>query len=206
MKSRTSGDDKRKLNLISLMDVVFILLIFFLVSVFFASLPNEERKLFIPTPKNEAGSAQVLIQLIDDESYFYIDPLMTESLVNDIAAIDRGGLSTSAKLAAKKNLLMRRCKFKMDDPQNNLFDKLAKLVDHANTHPEEEYFVIIRCPGNLPYSKVIDVIQVLANSTYQNIQYGCVGGTIDDIRNSSRIEMFTVREEGQLRKNVVIDL
>ncbi len=206
MKSRASGEDKRKLNLISLMDVVFILLIFFLVSVFFASLPNEERKLFIPTPKNEAGSAQVLIQLIDDESYFYIDPLVTEGLVNDITTIDRGGLSASAKLAAKKNLLMRRCTFKMDDPQNNLFDKLAKLLDHANNHPEEEYFVIIRCPGDLPYSKVIDVIQILSNSTYQNIQYGCVGGTIDDIRNSRRIEKFTVREEGQLRKNVVIDL
>ena len=206
MKSRASGEDKRKLNLISLMDVVFILLIFFLVSVFFASLPNEERKLFIPTPKNEAGSAQILIQLIDDESYFYIDPLVTEGLVNDITGIDRGGLNASAKLAAKKNLLMRRCKFKMDDPKNNLFDKLVKLLNHANTHPEEVYFVIIRCPGNLPYSKVIDVIQVLSNSTYQNIQYGCVGGTIDDIRNSGRIEMFTVREEGQLRKNVVIDL
>jgi len=207
MRHRFSGNENKRLTLTSLMDVVFILLIFFLVSVFFASLPNEERKLFIPTPKNEAGSAQVLIQLVDDNNYFYIDPLVTEGLVNDITAIDnRSGLSSSAKLAAKKNLLIRKCLFSMDDPQNNLFEKLNKLLNHANTHPEEEYFVIIRCPGELPYSKVIDIIQVLSKSEYQNIQYGCVGGTLDDIRNSKRIEKQLVREEGQLRKNVVIDL
>lgn len=207
MRSRLFGDEKKRLTLVSLMDVVFILLIFFLVSVFFSSLPNEERKLFIPTPKNEPGSAQVLIQLIDEDNYFYIDPLVTEGLVNDITAIDnRGGLSASAKLAAKKRLLMRKCTFAIDDAQNNLFGKLNTLMAHANTHPEEEYFVIIRCPGNLPYSRVIDIIQVLSDSKYQNVQYGCVGGTLDDIRNSRRIEKRLVREEGMLRKNVIIDL
>ena len=204
MKKLKGGNEKRRMSLISLMDVVFILLIFFLVSVFFSSLPNEERKLFIPTPKNEAGSAQVLVQLIDDESFFFIDPRVTERLVNDITAIDRRGGS----MAEKRNVLLRNCIFPMRDEvkyENNLYAKLNGLVDHADTHPEEEYFVIIRCPDDLPYSKVIEIIEILSAAKYQNVQYGCVGGTITDIRNSRRIEKRLVSEEGQIRKNVIIE-
>jgi biopolymer transport protein ExbD len=204
MKPIKGGNERRRLALISLMDVVFILLIFFLVSVFFSSLPNEERKLFIPTPKNEPGSAQVLIQLIDDESFFYIDPLVTETLVNDITRIDNRGGS----LAEKRNVLLRRCTFPMRDERsglNNLVEKINGLTDHANLHPEEEYFVIIRCPGELPYSRVIELIQFLGRSTYKNIQYGCVGGTISDISGSKKIEKRLVPEEGQMRKNVIIE-
>lgn len=197
------------MGLISLMDVVFILLIFFLVSVFFASLPNEERKLFIPTPKNEAGSAQVLIQLVDENTFFYIDPQVTEKLVVDITGIDsRTGLSDSRRLSLKKDILMRQCTFPLQNPntgRNNLLQKVNGLVTYANTHPEEEFFVVIRCPGALPYSRVIEIIQVLSKSSYKNIQYGCVGGDVDDIRNCRRIEKRLVSEQGQIRKNVIIE-
>jgi biopolymer transport protein ExbD len=206
---RQRGSDNRQLGLISLMDVVFILLIFFLVSVFFASRPNEERKLFIPTPKNEAGSAQVLIQLIDDDSFFFVDPQVTEKLVVDITAIDaRGGMSASQRLAAKRNILTTQGTFSMRNRRtggNQLIEKVNSLVDYADAHPEEAYFVMIRCPGELPYSRVIAIIQLLSQSTYKNIQYGCVRGTIEDIQQSRRIERRLVREEGQIRKNVIIE-
>lgn len=189
------------------MDVVFILLIFFLVSIFFASLPNEERKLFIPTPKNEPGYAQVLIQLIDENSFLYIDPFVTEQLVNDITQIDnKPNLSRQQRLQEKKDLLIRKNTFPVmsDDLVNNLKLKLQTLVDHADNHPEEKYFAIIRCPDDLTYSSVIEVIQILTKAKYKNIQYGCVGGTVLDIQNCTSIEKTLAREEGSTRRNVVI--
>ena len=207
MSFKIRSTDSKKIQLISLMDCVFILLLFFLVSIFFASLPNEERKLFVPTPKNEPGNAQVLIQLIDDQSFFYIDPFMTEQLVRDITAIDNRGSNAGARLRAKKDMITRNNTFQMtnsDGSVNNLQTKIENLVQHANSHPEEKYFAIIRCPDDISYASVIDVIQLLSGTKYGNIQYGCVGGTIDDIRNSRRIERQNVREEGAIRRNVVI--
>ena len=207
MSFKVRSTESRKMQLISLMDCVFILLLFFLVSIFFAALPNEERKLFVPTPKNEPGNAQVLVQLIDEGSFFYIDPFVTEQLVRDITAIDNRGLGAAASLRAKKNLIIENNSYPMlssDESVNNLEQKIGTLVNHANSHPEEKYFVIIRCPDDVPYSLVIDVIQLLSGTQYNNIQYGCVGGTIDDIRNSRRIERQNVREEGAIRRNVVI--
>jgi len=198
----------KKLQLISLMDVVFLLLLFFLVSVFFSSMPNEERKLFVPTPKNEPGYAQVLVQLIDDNSFFYIDPSMTEQLVREITEIDgRTYMSAAQRLSEKKQLLLQRNVFALTSKGsivNNLRPKLETLVQTANNHPEEKYFVIIRCPDDIPYAAVIDVIQILSRARYKNIQYGCLGGTIADIQNSKSIEKKLVNEDGAIRRNVVI--
>ncbi len=201
------SDGNRKMQLISLMDVVFILLIFFLVSIFFASLPNEERKLFIPTPKNEPGYAQVLIQLIDENSFLYIDPSVTEQLVNEITQIDnRSNLSRQQRLQQKKELIIGRNTFPIisNGIVNNLEAKLGALVNHADSHPEEKYFAIIRCPDDLTYSSVIEVVQILTRTKYKNVQYGCIGGTIQDIWNSTSIEKVLSKEEGSTRRNVVI--
>ena len=209
MPFKSKIERKKKMQLISLMDVVFILLIFFLVSIFFASLPNEERKLFIPTPKNEPGYAQVLVQLVDENSFFYIDPLITEQLVRDITQIDNQTFkSASQRLQQKKQLIIQKNtyeRFNAVDGVNNLNQKLNNLVTHANNHPEEKYFVMIRCPDDMPYSSVIDVIQILSKTNYKNIEYGCVGGTIQDIQNSPSIEKRLVREGTALRRNVVIE-
>jgi len=201
--------EKRKLQLISLMDVVFILLLFFLVSVFFASMPNEERKLPVPTPKNEPGYAQVLIQLIDDKKFFYVDPLITKDLVKKITEIDRMTyLSPAERLKRKKELLLRTCTFTYTDPKmpnvNRLRVKINQLIDLANKSPQARYFVMIRCPDNLEYASVIQIIQQLSKAKYGNIQYGLVGGTIDDIRKSRSIEKKIVQEEAGRRRNVVI--
>lgn len=209
MPFKSKNETKKKMQLISLMDVVFILLIFFLVSIFFASLPNEERKLFIPTPKNEPGFAQVLVQLVDENSFFYIDPLVTEQLVRDITQIDnRTFMNASQRLQQKKQLILKKNTYSTygsDGQVNNLFQKLNDLVKHADTHPAEKYFVMIRCPDDMPYSSVIDVIQILSVTKYKNIEYGCIGGTLDEIRNSQSIEKRLVREGSALRRNVVIE-
>ena len=201
--------EKRKLQLISLMDVVFILLIFFLVSIFFASMPNEERKLPVPTPKNKPGYAQVLVQLIDDQKFFYIDPLITQDLVKKITEIDRMTfLPAAERLRRKKRLLLKTGTFRYSDPSrpgvNQLKQKINRLISLANQNPQARYFVMIRCPDNLEYSRVIQIIQQLSKAKYANIQYGLVGGTIDDIRNCKSIEKKIVTEEMGRRRNVVI--
>ncbi len=208
MRLHNATGVQKKLQLISLMDVVFLLLLFFLVTVFFSSMPNEERKLFVPTPKNEPGYAQVLVQLIDDKSFFYIDPLVTEQLVREITEIDgRTYMSAAQRLSAKKELLLRKNVFPTTgagNTANSLQQKLGALVQAANNHPEEKYFVIIRCPDDIPYAAVIEVIQILSRARYKNIQYGCLGGTIADIQNSKSIEKRLVNEDGAVRRNVVI--
>lgn len=205
--NKESGANK-KMQLISLMDVVFILLIFFLVSIFFASLPNEERRLFIPTPQNKPGYAQVLIQLIDENSFLYIDPFVTEKLVKEITQIDKKTyMSFAQRLQQKKELIIKKNTFPIiakSGGGNFLKTKLMALVSQADAHPEEKYFAMIRCPDELPYAAVIDVVEILSKAKYKNIQYGCVGGTVEDIRNSKSIEKKMVREGGVLRKNVVI--
>ncbi|HDL18589.1 MAG TPA: hypothetical protein ENH29_06005 [Bacteroidetes bacterium] len=208
MAFRKENSTNKKMQLISLMDVVFILLIFFLVSIFFASLPNEERRIFIPTPKNEPGYAQVLIQLIDENSFLYIDPFVTEKLVKEITQIDKKTfMSVAQRLQQKKELIITKNTYPIisqDGSGNFLKAKLMTLVTQADAHPEEKYFAMIRCPDELPYAVVIDVVEILSRTKYKNIQYGCVGGTIDDIRNSKSIEKKMVREGSVLRRNVVI--
>ncbi len=208
MPLRERLTEKKKMQLISLMDVVFILLIFFLVSIFFASLPNEERKLPVPTPKNKPGYAQVLIQLIDDEKFFYVDPFTTEDLVKKITEIDRKTyLSPRQRLQEKKKLLLKTATYKYEAAlggANLLYRKLSLLINYANEHPEEKYFVMVRCPDDLEYGRIIEIINLLSKTKYKNIQYGLVGGTIDDIKNCKSIEKKIVSDALGRRKNVVI--
>ena len=77
----------------------------------------------------------------------------------------------------------------------------------AAQDPFARFFVLIRCPNDIPYFRVIDVITKLSDTPYRNIRYGCVGGTLTQIRQCQRI--YTVVEEdaqGNRRKNIQIDL
>ena len=84
--------------------------------------------------------------------------------------------------------------------------KLTELRLRANQNPNLEYFLLIRCPNEIPYYQVLDVITKISETSYRNISYGCVGGTFEEIRQSRRI--YTVVEidaEGNRRKNIRID-
>jgi len=50
---------------------------------------------------------------------------------------------------------------------------------------KKEYFVLIRCPENLPYYYATRIIEKLVDNPY--IDYGCVSGSIEDIRTSKNI-------------------
>ena len=86
-------------------------------------------------------------------------------------------------------------------------EKLEQLRSRADENPYAQFFVLIRCPNALPYYKVVNLITRLTETTYRNIKYGCVGGTLQEIQQCRRI--YTVVEEdsqGRRRKNIRIDL
>ena len=64
---------KERVELVSLIDMVFILLVFFLVTSFVIRMPIQERSVSIPTPENKLGRAQIVIQYIDEERVFWLD-------------------------------------------------------------------------------------------------------------------------------------
>jgi biopolymer transport protein ExbD len=193
--SRIKDTGRRRLELIPLMDMVFILLIFFLVTMFVAGLARQEQKLDIPTPKNEPGRAQIMIQLLPGGDFVWVDEGATK-IVEDVER-DFGYMNPTALRERKVEEVLRRSTHNRDD----LDRKLEALVERANGDPNAQHFVLIRCPNEIPYYRVVDIIKVLSNGEYDNIKYGCVGGTIEQIRNCTQIQV--VREKD--RKNLWID-
>ena len=199
MAFRKRETDRRKIELISLIDVVFLLLLFFLVTSFVIHLSKQEQKLDIPTPKNIRGRTQILIQLMERGNFFWID----ENSVTMVRKIreEKSYLPTNLINAEILNKLLNTNSFS----ETGFKAKLQEFVRKADQDPRAKYFVLIRCPNEIPYFRVVDIIKTLSSSKYGNIKYGCVGGSIAQIRNCKRIE--TVREldsQGRERDNIYI--
>lgn len=193
--SNIEETSKSKVELIPLMDMVFILLVFFLVTMFVTQLSKQEQKLDIPTPKNEPGRAQIMLQILPGGDFVWIDSCAT-SIVNDVE--DNFGYLSPQMLRAKKvEEVLKRSRY---TPQN-FEKKLTAFVEQANADPNASYFVLIRCPNEVPYFRVVDVIKYLTDCVYHNIDYGCVGGTIGQIENCRQIKVV---REGK-RENLWID-
>lgn len=191
---------RRKIELISLIDVVFLLLLFFLITSFVIQLSKQEQKLDIPTPENRRGRTQILIQLLKGKNFFWID--------ENSAAVVQKIREENSYLPA--NLLNAKILNKL--LSTNIFSetdfraKLQELIRKTDEDPRAKYFVLIRCPNEIPYFRVVNIIKALSGSKYGNIKYGCVGGSIAQIGNCIRIE--TVREldpQGRERDNIYID-
>jgi biopolymer transport protein ExbD len=191
---------KERIELISLIDMIFILLVFFLVTSFVIRMPLQERNLYLPTPENRVGRAQIVIQFIDENRIFWLDEdaaAVAEEIEQNYGYLSPARLRDRVltELIARNTISFRR-----------LEEKLNQLRERANQDPFSRFFVLIRCPNELPYFEVVDVIGKISETTYQNIKYGCVGGTLDQIQSCRRI--YTVVEtdtNGQRRKNIRID-
>lgn len=191
---------KEKVELVSFIDMVFILLVFFLVSSFVIQTPDEERGLNIPTPENTLGRAQIMVQFVDEDHVFWLDE-SASSLVNEIEE-SYGYLSSQSLRARIISELIA---------QNTIpADELAKTIDdlraRANQNPFQRYFVLIRCPNDIPYFRIVEVIASISDTEFRNIQYGCVGGTIEQIRQCRRVYTVVETDEmGNRRRNIRID-
>lgn len=189
-----------RLELVSLIDMIFILLVFFLVTSFVIRTPFQERALNVPTPENTLGRAQIVVQIIDEDRAFWLDE-EASSLVEEIES-QYGYLS-------QENLTKRIVSELIEEntvSYARLDEKLNALREDANQNPFSKYFVLVRCPNEVPYFQVVEVIAKVSNTTFRNVKYGCVGGTIDEIRSCRRISTVVERDEGgNRRKNIRID-
>lgn len=197
-KKREIG--RRKIELISLIDVVFLLLLFFLITSFVIHLSKEEQKLDIPTPENRRGRTQILIQLLEGGRFFWIDEnsaAIVQKIREENSYLPANLLNTEVLRGLERTNTFSETRFRA---------KLRELIRKADEDPRAKYFVLIRCPNEIPYFKVVDIIRVLSGSKYGNIKYGCIGGSIAQIRNCKKIE--TLREldpQGRERDNIYID-
>lgn len=197
---KISERGKDKIELVSLIDMIFILLVFFLVTSFVIKLNLQERSLYIPTPKNVLGRAQLLIQFIDENRIFWLDE--EASTVVESNEKDYGYLSDANLRDRILSDLMSNNVISLDQMDS----KINRLIDLANQDPFTNYFILIRCPNDLPYFYVVSVIERISSTQYRNIKYGCVGGTLDDIRFCKRIYNVVEKDtKGNRRKNLRID-
>jgi biopolymer transport protein ExbD len=191
---------KEKIELVSLIDMIFILLVFFLVTSFVIKMNLQERSLYVPTPKNVLGRAQYLIQFIDESRIFWLDEEASSVVAN--VEENYGYLSDVALRDRIISELISENRISIDQ----LGQKIDLLIRSANQDPFTNYFILIRCPNDLPYYHVIHVIEKLSNTQYRNIKYGAVGGTFDDIRFCKRIYNVVEKDsKGRRRKNLRID-
>ncbi len=191
---------KERVELVSLIDMIFILLVFFLVTNFVIRMPMKERSLSVPTPENTLGRAQIVLQFIDDQHVFWLD----ESSADIVDQVEStfGYLSAANLRQRILNELVKQNTFSI----NVVDEKLKALCERASENAYARYFVLIRCPNELPYYHVINVITQLSETPYRNVKYGCVGGTLEDIQNCQRITIIVEDDvQGHRRKNILID-
>ncbi|MBN1560488.1 biopolymer transporter ExbD [candidate division KSB1 bacterium] len=190
--------DKRKPQLHSLIDMSFILLLFFLVTSMIVQMKEKELKLSIPTPKNEPGRAQIFVQLIDEHRFLYID-----QSANSIVEQVNTNFGFQSQSWRNERIISRFIQERASD-KNGILTKLAALKDQALKNPEARFFILIRCPDEIPYYHIIDLVQAVAGAS--NIQYGCVGGSLADLQNATSIRIAIVTDRYGIRsENLVIN-
>lgn len=180
--------------------MILILLVFFLVTSFVIRMPFQERGVYIPTPENTRGRAQVVMQLLDENHFIWIDDSFGQTV--ERITKDFGYLSQARLTERIINEMINESQYEM----RSLDSKISELQKKAGENQTARYFVQIRCPNEIPYYRVIHIINKLNQGTFANIRYGCVGGTIGDMASADRIRIIQERDEqGRLRKNILID-
>jgi len=178
MAFRRLSHANRKLQMVSLIDLIFILLIFFIITSILIKLVRGESQLFIPTPKNEPGEAQILIQILDKDNYLWIDHTAIDTL-NFYTYKFTGNISH----AKKANILLEKMSF----DSTGFYERIESLKKMSAAQPHKEFFVLIRCPEEMPYYYATNIIERLID--VPNLEYGCLAGSIDDVLTKGRISV-----------------
>jgi biopolymer transport protein ExbD len=176
MAFKKLSNENRRLPLVSLIDLIFILLIFFIVTSTMIRLTRGESRLHIPTPKNEPGEAQILIQIIDENNYLWLDHTAIDTLYRHNRLLRK-----PADARAKVDLLLE----KMTLNTEALMLRLDNLQESLSNGLKKEYFVLIRCPEALPYFYATHIVERLVHNPY--VEFGCVAGELEDIRSSKNL-------------------
>lgn len=187
---------KRDIQLVSFMDMIFILLIFYLVTSYVAQAKFKEKKFFFPTPRYELGRAEIFIQWINPNQIFWIDQRSAETVQR---LIDKYSYFSSDEQMQKVTEELRD----LNMLDSHAFkDRLYDLVELANHDPRKKYFVVLRCPNELEYFHVMDAVSILSTAQYGNIEYGTIGGSFDQIR----VRLVESEDpQGNIREVIQID-
>lgn len=167
---------RENVELVSLIDMIFILLVFFLVTSFAIKMPLQERSLMVPTPENKPGRAQIFIQIIDETKLVWFD----ETANRDVEAWDR---ELFYLLPDQKNREIIKRLIQKNSMETGDFQlKLNHFIETARLNRNRTYFIVIRCPGHVPYVMVMKILSSLSQA--DNIEYGCLGGDVQDLMNA----------------------
>ena len=164
--------------MVSLIDLIFILLIFFIITSILVRMSDGEARLYLPTPKNEPGEAQILIQIVDNDEYVWLDHTAIDTLYH---YMDEGSVRFGT--AGKLSLLLDKMRVNAAE-LNRRFELLKKA---SLAKPVNDYFVLVRCPEDKPYTYATDIIEKVAD--LPNFEYGCVGGSLTELQNSRDVHI-----------------
>jgi biopolymer transport protein ExbD len=193
-KRRITGHND--VQLVSFMDMIFNLLLFFLVASYIATNTKAEKRFVFPTPKNELGSAEVFIQWVDERTVFWIDQgssAEVQRVLNQYSYL-------TAEEQSRTAIGILHDGSRLDS--NGLLQRLQSLVLTADSNPGRKYFVLLRCPNHIPYAVVLDVVAKLTEARYNNVEYGTAGGTLEQLKLNV---MESPDGEGNVRKIIRID-
>ncbi len=140
-------------------------------------LSQGETHRFVPTPKNEPREAQLLIQIIDEGRYLWVD----HTAIDLLRQLEYNA-GRKPDTRTKINFLVEE----MTLDKAELFSRLEHLASRDRAH-NKAYFVLIRCPDALPYHYATSVIEKLVGNP--RFEYGCVSGTLEEILASKNIRI-----------------
>ncbi len=193
-KRRIMG--RKDIQLVSCMDMIFNLLLFFLVTSNIATNAKLEKRFVFPTPKYDLGSAEIFIQWIDNQSVFWIDQAASSQVQR---VLDQYSYMNPEE-QNRETVALLKIQNKMSADQ--LDRKLQAVVEEADANPSRKYFALLRCPNEVPYARIIEAVAKLSSAKYGNVEYGCVGGSLADLRMGV---LERTDPDGNLRRLIRID-
>lgn len=174
----------RKPQLHSLIDMAFLLLLFFATLMIFISQAGHEQIISLNTPENKEGEAQIVIQIIDENTFWFLGDWAREEAIKVLAlSLNQ---DYARQLIYNEVFQNKNCKCNFYQLQRHI----KGIKEKALQDQTQNYFILIRCPNHLPYEIVIKIIQEI--SGLENLKYGCVGGSPEELQNA---KFFSKRDQ-----------
>ncbi len=203
-----NANKKKAVGLMSLVDVVFLLLVFFLVVSIFVNSEQNEFAVRVGTPEEIEGEANILIQVTADGNFFFIDDTYFREIENFLKrqvytpsrwrgkslrwraselkkvlkAMGKGETRYGSG-SARKTIPRSLRPLDKTGIKNRIYEKVKKVDDdNSGKKMVSNYFVLVRCPAGAPYGDALTVIDAIrqAGPGAQYFQYGISGGSLAD--------------------------
>jgi hypothetical protein len=158
------GRRRRKLFLFPLMDMFFILLLFYLSVVVIGKEASDIQQSKYPTPLPDLGRTQVFIQMIDGQHFVWLDNTTIEQHRSIRRAVERnrGDLADLGSMMGRFVASMAEC-------------------------PTTEVNVVVRCPDVVSFGDLLIFQQTLLESAASRLPTGTAvlfaiaHGSVDDL-------------------------